>query len=245
MITASRLGLALVAVSLVLAAHPAAGLAACANPVACENEKPGTAPSAWQVSGNGDPSIQGYATSMSVNLGGTIRFKIKTTATGYHIDIYRLGYYQGNGARLQAAGRSSPTASLPQSQPACLTDAATGLIDCGNWGVSASWTVPAASVSGVYIARLVRDDTGGASQIPFVVRDDAGVLGHARADVRRHVAGLQRRTAATASTRARSRARRGARPRTRARSRSPTTARSTGRSRRTTGARTSSTPSTR
>ena len=28
-------------------------------------------------------------------------------------------------------------------------------------------------MSGVYIARLVRDDTGGASQIPFVVRDDA------------------------------------------------------------------------
>ena len=28
-------------------------------------------------------------------------------------------------------------------------------------------------MSGVYIARLVRDDNGGASQIPFVVRDDA------------------------------------------------------------------------
>ena len=55
-----------------------------------------------------------------------------------------------------------------------MTTAATGLIDCGNWGVSASWTVPADSVSGVYIARLVRDDNGGASQIPFVVRDDAG-----------------------------------------------------------------------
>jgi N,N-dimethylformamidase beta subunit-like, C-terminal len=39
--------------------------------------------------------------------------------------------------------------------------------------VSASWAVPADSVSGVYIARLVRDDNGGASQIPFVVRDDA------------------------------------------------------------------------
>ena len=166
-----RLTLAFAATLLVLAAHPAAGLAACANPVACENEKPGTAPSVWQGD-NTDPSIQGYATSMSVNTGGTIRFKIKTTASRYHVDIYRLGYYQGNGARLQQ-GNVQPTASLPQSQPACLTDSSTGLIDCGNWGVSASWTVPAASVSGVYLARLVRDDTGGASQIPFVVRNDA------------------------------------------------------------------------
>src|ERR1700710_2834134 len=168
----TRLTLALAATTLLLAASPAAGMAACANPVACENEKAGSAPSAWQVSGSGDSTIQGYATSMSVNVGGTIRFKVKSTASAYHIDIYRLGYYQGNGARLQQAN-VRPTASLPQTQPACLTTASTGLIDCGNWGVSASGTAPATSVSGVYIARLVRDDNGGASQIPFVVRDDA------------------------------------------------------------------------
>ena len=46
-------------------------------------------------------------------------------------------------------------------------------IDCGNWAVSGSWAVPANAVSGVYIARLVRTDTGGASHIVFVVRDDA------------------------------------------------------------------------
>jgi hypothetical protein len=172
MTSASRLTLALVATILLLAAHPAAGLAACENPVACENAKPGSAPSTWQVSGAGDSSIQGYATSMSANRGGTVRFKVKTTASNYRIDIYRLGYYQGNGARLQASG-IRPTASLPQNQPACLTESATGLIDCGNWGVSASWGVPADAVSGVYIARLVRDDNSGASQIPFVVRDDA------------------------------------------------------------------------
>src|SRR3954454_11635275 len=159
-----RFLVALVAAIPVLLVHPAAGFAACANPVACENAKPGSAPGTWQVNGAGDSTIQGYATSMSANKGGTIRFKVKTSVSAYHIDIFRLGYYQGNGARLQASG-IRPTASLPQSQPACITTASTGLIDCGNWAVSASWTVPAASVSGVYIARLVRDDTGGASQI--------------------------------------------------------------------------------
>ena len=45
-------------------------------------------------------------------------------------------------------------------------------MDCGNWAVSASWTVPTNATSGVYIARPVRADTDGASHIIFVVRDD-------------------------------------------------------------------------
>ena len=106
---------------------------------------------------------------MSANPGDTVRFKIKTPATRYHMDIYRMGYYQGNGA----AGwppRSQPTANLPQTQPTCLNDTApTGLVDCGNWAVSASWAVPSTAVSGVYFARLVRDDTSGTSHIVFVV----------------------------------------------------------------------------
>ena len=47
------------------------------------------------------------------------------------------------------------------------------MIDCGNWAESASWTVPADATSGVYIAKLIRTDTGGASHIAFVVRDDS------------------------------------------------------------------------
>ena len=49
---------------------------------------------------------------------------------------------------------------MPQTQPACLNDSATGLIDCGNWNVSASWTVPATATSGIYFANAVRTDTG-------------------------------------------------------------------------------------
>src|SRR5882672_742886 len=73
------------------------------NKVACENTKPGDPPSDWQVAGVGDPTIQGFATSMSVNLGQAINFKIKTPASSYHIDILRLGYYGGNGARIIAS----------------------------------------------------------------------------------------------------------------------------------------------
>jgi len=141
------------------------------NPIVCENSKPGNPASEWDVSGAGDPSIQGFATDISVNKGETVSFKIETDATAYRLDIYRLGYYGGMGARKVATVQ--PSVPLPQNQPACLSDTATGLIDCGNWAVSASWTVPAAAVSGVYIARAVRTDTGGASHIVFIVRDDS------------------------------------------------------------------------
>jgi len=141
--------------------------------IACENTLPGDPPSDWQVNGAGDPSIQGFATQMSLTSGQTQFFKIKTPASSYHIDILRVGYYQGDGAR-KVVSNMQPTATLPQSQPACTNDSApTGLIDCGNWAVSASWTVPSDAVSGLYLAHLVRDDTGGSSLIPFVVRDDA------------------------------------------------------------------------
>ncbi len=143
-----------------------------ANPIVCENALPGAPPSAWQVTDVGDPSIQGFATSMSVDVGQTERFKISTPSSAYHINIFRLGYYGGNGARLVASG-IKPSVSLPQVQPECLKDSSTGLIDCGNWGESAQWTVPSSAVSGMYIALLVRDDTGGRSQIPFVVRNDS------------------------------------------------------------------------
>lgn len=139
------------------------------NPIVCENQNAGT--TAWGISGNGDLTIQGFATDISVNIGQTISFKIDTPASKYHVDIYRLGYYQGNGGRFIT--RIQPSASLPQSQPACLKDPATNLADCGNWAVSASWQIPSTAVSGLYLAVPTRDDTGGASHIPFIVRNDA------------------------------------------------------------------------
>jgi Domain of unknown function (DUF4082)/Bacterial Ig-like domain/Bacterial Ig domain len=142
-----------------------------ANTITAENCLTGNPASEWDISGAGDATIQGFATQISVNRGGSVSFKVDTNATNYRFDIYRLGYYGGLGARKIAT--FNPSASLPQNQPDCLTQPATGLIDCGNWAVSGSWTVPANAVSGVYIAKIVRADTGGASHIAFIVRNDA------------------------------------------------------------------------
>ena len=166
--------LASAALAIVTAATPAVA-APCdppvANPVACENTLPGSPESEWGISGAGSASIQGFATDMSVDQGQTIGFKVDTTASSYRLDIYRMGYYGGDGARRVA----TVTPTVLNNQPNCLNDVATGLIDCGNWTQNASWAVPASAVSGIYFARLVRTDgTAGASHVFFVVRDDDG-----------------------------------------------------------------------
>ena len=116
-------------------------------------------------------------------------FKIDTDATAYAIEMFRLGYYGGRGARKVADIPARRDAA--HRQPPGVTDPDTGLLDCGNWAVSASWDVPADAVSGVYIAKLTRGDTAGASHIPFVVRDDAEHGRHSLSDVRHDLAGLQ------------------------------------------------------
>ena len=146
------------------------------NPIVQENQLPGSPQGEWDVSGSGDPNIQGYATDISVNKGGLVTFKIKlqpAVVGGYVIDVYRLGYYQGFGARfISTVVPSAAQIIASKNQPACMRDDSVGLVDCGNWSVSGAFST-AGLTSGVYIARPRRTDTGGASHIVFIVRDDA------------------------------------------------------------------------
>jgi methionine-rich copper-binding protein CopC len=146
--------------------------ATCANPIVCENELPGTPQSVWDVGPGEGTTIQGFADPFSVNVGGSVNFKIESPASSYNVDIYRMGYYGGDGARLVAS--ITPNIAVSQSQPACDTNTTTGLVDCGNWGVSATWNVPTTAVSGVYFAHIYRTDgTSDENQIPFVVTNNA------------------------------------------------------------------------
>ncbi len=178
-------GLTLTGSSVALGAVGTAS-AATPNSIVTENQLTGTAQSQWdlggaQGTGEGQYSgfglgtsgvthfIEGFADDISVDHGQTVNFKVNTDCKNYRIDIYRLGYYAGNGARLITTIQMS-SASL---QPTPLTNTALGLVDAGNWSVTASWAVPATAVSGVYIAHLVRQDTVfGENHITFIVRDD-------------------------------------------------------------------------
>lgn len=137
-----------------------------------ENQLAGTPQSIWRIApGKDSTTIQGFTTAISTNLGGTVQFKIDnlTGNPNYQIDIYRLGYYGGDGARLVTSLQHQAATSVVQPNP--LTDASTGLVDAGNWSVTDSWTVPTTAVSGVYIANVI--DGTQIFQIPFVIRNDA------------------------------------------------------------------------
>lgn len=141
------------------------------NAIAIENQKPGAPPSDWMLQpGQASSSIEGFATSMSTDLGNTVDFKINTDSNDYQIDIYRLGYYGGDGATLVTSMVHQGTVD----QPSPLKDPTTGNIDAGNWSVTDSWGIPADATSGVYIAKLTRlDETAGENIIPFVVTNNA------------------------------------------------------------------------
>jgi hypothetical protein len=162
--------MSLLALLLALAGAPAAAQGgAAANAIVVENQKPGSPAAEWDLAGRSDPNLMGFATQMSVNLGETVYFKVRSLVPSYRLDVYRLGYYAGNGARRVA----SVTPGNPaQAQPEC----ARAPIDCGGWAVSAAWSVPAGAVSGVYVVKLVRTDgvRSNGSHIMFVVRDDGG-----------------------------------------------------------------------
>ena len=171
------------------------------NAVQCENIQPGTptndSPMSISYTNPGDATIQGFATSQSVDVGQSVSFKVDApTVSAWHINIFRMGYYQGLGSR-EWASNIQPSVSLPQAQPPCDINPGgqvTGLIDCGNWAVSASWQVPSYAVSGLYVALLIRDDVSrqrgerGSLRGPQRRQHGPGRV----PDVGCHLAGLQR-----------------------------------------------------
>ena len=98
-----------------------------ANPIQDENALSGTA--LWQLSNPANNrEIEGYASLTSVNRGGQISLFVSTADPNYTIDVYRMGWYGGTGARqvlgpIQLAGTQQVT---PTPAPV------TGLIEC-NW----------------------------------------------------------------------------------------------------------------
>ena len=147
------------------------------NAIILENARTeGRAPqSYWDV--DHSSQIEGFATDISINAGGQVDFKINISddpGSDYRVEIFRLGYYGGDGAR-QVGGWINTDGVV---QPDAEYDATRALVDAGNWSVTDSWDIPPDAVSGVYLARVQRLDAdgdpieGATNQIPFIVRED-------------------------------------------------------------------------
>jgi hypothetical protein len=144
------------------------------NPIQTENAKAGT--TSWKLTNPATSrEIEGYASLTSVNRGGQISLFVNTAAPSYTIEIFRMGWYGGAGARqvLSAVTRTGTQQPIPTPD-----SSQAGLIEC-RWTNPYLLTIPNTAdptdwASGVYLAKLTAS-TGKQSYILFVVRDDARV----------------------------------------------------------------------
>ena len=146
------------------------------------------------------PEIQGFAAATSVNVGDTIDLYVDVRATNnpaaanYTVEIFRLGWYGGQGGRQMTwndGGARTNVTLTSHIQPVPKMNPTNGLIDCLSgwttngvtnsliWQRSYTLAVPTNWVSGVYVARLTTgtnvtpQTTGRQSYIIFTVREDA------------------------------------------------------------------------
>ncbi|HWA97968.1 MAG TPA: N,N-dimethylformamidase beta subunit family domain-containing protein, partial [Pirellulales bacterium] len=146
--------------------------------IAEENAKPGDWD--WQltrikldkVGGFRSPAVEGYCSRQSVRAGDTLDIMVSTNpARRFEIDIFRMGYYGGAGARHMTRlgpfdGRVQPDPEIGERR----------LREC-RWEPSTQLKIPADWPSGVYLGRLslISESETQApwqSWIVFIVRDD-------------------------------------------------------------------------
>jgi hypothetical protein len=158
----------------VMFARPAA---AAPDLIRDENAKPGARD--WQLTrvrvdkdGFRSPWIEGYCSRQSVQTGESLDIMVSTNPPRrFGIEIFRMGYYGGRGARLMTTlgpfdGKAQPSPTPgPKNLHECLWEPATSLSIPGQWP------------SGVYLGRLTtlvdeNVEPYWQSYVIFIVRDE-------------------------------------------------------------------------
>jgi hypothetical protein len=141
--------------------------------VAEENRRPGTRD--WLITRSRthleqparSTRIEGYCSRTSVRAGESLDVMVSAApASPFRLDVYRLGYYGGDGGRLMQ--QLGPFAGEPQPTP---TPGPEGIRAC-TWKPSLTLEIPGDWPSGVYLGKLTREKGGFQSYVVFVVRDD-------------------------------------------------------------------------
>ena len=128
--------------------------------VKAENTKPGASFQLTRMKPDDAKSyrtslIEGYCSRQSVKAGEKLDIFVSTKPVArFTIDIFRMGYYDGAGARLMTTlgpfqGKTQPVPEM----------ADTRLREC-QWDASTSLTIPADWPSGVYLGRLTTQPGG-------------------------------------------------------------------------------------
>ena len=155
------------------------------NLIQLENAKPGTRdwlltntyidPDTWWRS----PRIEGYCSEASVSAGDTLKIMVSTNPVAeFDLEIFRTGYYGGDGARSMKKfesiqGKIQPDPPIGENR----------LREC-TWEPSVEFKIPDDLLSGVYLGKLTTKRVDGVYQsrltakeglqsyVIFIVRDD-------------------------------------------------------------------------
>ena len=153
-----------------VAAEPPFGGAELSAAVIAENKLPGSTD--WNLT---DPAsgnqIEGYANQVSIDPGQPVTLYVSTTAPNFTVEVFRMGWYQGFGARL--IGTSTDLAGVRQSAP---------VFTSGTNMVEASWQPSVEFDTGTwppgdYLFKLVSSE-GPQSWIPLTVLDPSSTAAY-------------------------------------------------------------------
>ncbi|HEY3608391.1 MAG TPA: N,N-dimethylformamidase beta subunit family domain-containing protein [Pseudonocardiaceae bacterium] len=134
--------------------------------VAAENQLPGSRN--WRIAGAPATGvIQGFADETYAKAGQSVNLYVSTSAAGFRVEAYRIGYYNGLGGRLVWA---SP-GYAGQQQPACPLTAGVNMVACDNWSPSLTVHITQAFVQGDYLLKLIGSDNE-QSYVPLTVWDE-------------------------------------------------------------------------
>ena len=117
--------------------------------VLAENRRPGT--TAWMITPGTPSGIAGFASTTYAAPGAKVKLYVSTAAARFHIEAYRMGYYQGLGARL--VWRSLEVRG--HEQPTCPLTTGINMVACDNWSPTLTIAVTSAFVQGDYLLKLV------------------------------------------------------------------------------------------
>jgi hypothetical protein len=149
------------------------------NPITAENRLEGARD--WQLtrvrvdaSGYRSPWIEGYCSHQSVTAGDDLQIFVSTNPPRkFNLEVFRMGYYGGRGARLMKT--VGPLQGIIQPTP---NPGEKNLHEC-RWKPSLTLKIPSDWLSGVYLGRLTTIPEGREaywqSYVVFIVRDDRPV----------------------------------------------------------------------
>jgi hypothetical protein len=130
-----------------------------------ENNRPGT--TAWRIRGR-HGGIEGFASKVYARQGQSVTLYVSTTGPWFRVEAFRMGYYQGKGARLVWQSGRAPG----RRQRACPVVPGINMVSCDNWSASLTFTVTSAFVQGDYLIKLAGPGNR-QSYVPLTVWDPA------------------------------------------------------------------------